>query len=142
VYLRLAVGEARRAARLPLAGGDVELIAPETVSYVVPAPAGGWRVVVQPGFEGYLVGEGEPLDSKAHPIGKALNFAWAPDGGSLFAVGMHGVTRVGLDGTQTPIVEEPVFKVALSLDGQTIYYARAQGRAYRMRMLNFAERPR
>jgi hypothetical protein len=142
VYLRLAVGETRRAARLPLTGGALELIAPETVSYVIPAPIGGRRVVVQPGFEGFLVDESEPIDSKAHPIGKALNFAWAPDGESLFTMGMQGVTRVTLDGKRTPIVEETVFKVALSPDGQTIYYAHSQGRAYRVRMPNFAERPR
>jgi hypothetical protein len=142
VYLRLAVGETRRVAHMPLAGGDSEMISPETISYVVPAPSGGWRVVVQPGFEAFLVGEGEALDSKAHPIGKGINFAWAPDGQSMFSMGMQGVVRVGLDGTRTPILDEPVFKVALSPDGQTIYYSREQGRAYRVRMLNFADRPR
>jgi hypothetical protein len=142
IWLRLTLGDQRRVGRIPRAGGAAELVEPTSILHVIPAPKGGRRLVIQTGFEGFLVGPGEVLEDKSHPVGKGLNFVWAPDGGSVFEVGMQGVTRVTPDGQHARVLDEPVFKVALSPDGETIYYSRSAGRVERVRMLNFADRPR
>ncbi|HEX2569146.1 MAG TPA: protein kinase [Polyangia bacterium] len=150
VHLSIYQGRHHGGWRAPLAGGEVTREPAQGATVVLPAPAGGWRLV---GFEGpnlwkyrwRLVAPGRPLDdpqARSFEAGKSV--AWAKDGRSFFIWTGSEVHRLFVARNQDEVIlrTDQLNGMAVSHDTKTLFVVETTGHTVRQVITNFGERLR
>jgi hypothetical protein len=133
---------------VPLAGGVAEREAPAPWTVVVPAPIGGWRAAFQ-GREAHLLPPGAALDDPAAIVLRDVGeIAWDRDGASVVYAADGNMHRLrvadGKDVLLFGVRSDPFGAqwLAVSPDGDSIYYVSSFGTMYAKLITNFGDRPR
>jgi WD40-like Beta Propeller Repeat len=145
--------------RAPLAGGVAEREAPAPWAWIVPAPAGGWRMALA--IEGIPTLEGVRVTRHFWPPGVSLDDpparvqrsdgpgwgVWDASGKSVVYVAGRKVGRFfPASGEEIELFETgaeiQLGSVAVSPDGDTVYLPEYVGHTRRMIIANFGDRPR
>ncbi|HEX2573705.1 MAG TPA: protein kinase [Polyangia bacterium] len=145
-------GDGRGAWSAPFSGGAAVHETTPGVLAVMPAPAGGWRLV---GFDApdkrrwlrwHVVAPGwRPDDPRARVIEAIEHVAWAADGQSFLTWNGSEIRRHFVaTGKDEPFYWNDQMEggMALSHDGKTLFLAEFGGYTTRQMITNFAERPR
>jgi Tol biopolymer transport system component len=154
VHVALFTDAGLEAWRLALAGGGAEREG-STWSYVIPAPAGGWRAaldhefaasqVIHP-FSVHLFPPGASLEERAPLTIRAYAMAWDRDGTSLVYLDRFAVHRLELASRRDAVIaraaNQATPRMAVSPDGGTVFLVEYLAHVRRQLLANYGDRER